>query len=394
MKKSDGDRTEYWLQEGQETVIVLLHGIGAKDPKNYWRQFLHVLRHDLIMKDFGIFVWKYPTHTKSSWLSNFTKSVEQGSIVETAPTIKRLGEAWKTTYATQFSTYKNVILVCHSMGGLVVKSWIIDTLKNQESTALEQLLHISFYATPHNGAPITLLASWNDQLQDMKMNAPFIEEVSKQWHDRVVAWKGKAIEPEDQRSNRYIPHLVIAGLSDQVVPAHYATIEGIELKTVPGDHAQVIQPIDEQDTRYQIWRNAVQNALSAAPYLRAVVEAWVGKKLDEAKIEKLTRLATDSSLAQEQIATIEREVMGDTKEEIWTSQIALEHLEQYLREVERAYAKMGLYMQLNEESEAHLTGLVSSLDLDTHDAANIERAVMGCTRNAALSMYRFTHFSL
>src|SRR5205807_7283071 len=98
----------------------------------------------------------------------------------------------------------------------------------------------------------------------------------------------------------------------------------------------------------------------AAPYLRAVVEAWVGKKLDEAKIEKLTRLASDMSLAQEQIATIEQEVMGDTKEEIWAQQVADEHQEQYRREVEKAYAKMGSYMLLNEESEAHLTRLVGS----------------------------------
>src|SRR5438876_4590459 len=176
MKNIVVDRTEYWQKEGQETVIVLLHGIGgAKDPENYWRQFLNVLQRDPIMKDFGVFVWKYPTHTKPGRLSNFTKSVEQGSIVETVPTIERLGEAWKTTYSTQFSAYKNVILVCHSMGGLVVKSWIIDILDSQGSMALEKLLHISFYATPHNGAPIATLTNWNNQLQDMKINSPFIK---------------------------------------------------------------------------------------------------------------------------------------------------------------------------------------------------------------------------
>ncbi len=390
MKNIVVDRTEYWLKEGQETAIVLLHGIGAIDPENYWRQFLKILLHDPIMKDFGVFVWKYPTHTNPGGLSNLVQSIKRRTGVGTAPTIKRLGEAWKTTYSTQFSAYKNVILVCHSMGGLVVKSWIIDTLDSQGSTALEQLLHISFYATPHNGAPIATLINWNHQLQDMKINAPFIKRVSEHWHNQVVAWKGQVIEPEDHRynCNRYIPHLVIAGLNDEMVPAYCATIQGIELTTVQGDHSQVIQPINEHDTRYKVWRDAVQNSLSAAPYLRAVVEAWVGKKLDEAKIEKLTRLASDISLAQEQIATIEREVMGDTKETIWACQVAHEHQEQYRREVEKAWAKK----QLNRESAAYLTGLVDSLDLDRDKAATIEREVMGDTKEEALRQYIITHF--
>jgi hypothetical protein len=43
MKDIDRDRTEYWLREGRETVIVLLHGIGARDPKDYW-QFQALLK--------------------------------------------------------------------------------------------------------------------------------------------------------------------------------------------------------------------------------------------------------------------------------------------------------------------------------------------------------------
>ena len=109
--------------------------------------------------------------------------------------------------------------------------------------------------------------------------------------------------------------------------------------------------------------------------------------MDEAKIEKLTRLASDISLAQEQIATIEREVMGDTKEAIWARQVAHEHQEQYRREVEKAWAKK----ELNTESKAYLTGLVDSLDLDREEAATIERAVMGNTKEARWERYRIIH---
>ncbi len=185
---------------------------------------------------------------------------------------------------------------------------------------------------------------------------------------------------------------------------------------------------------------------SVDTYRRAVAEAWVGKKLDEAKIEKLTRLASDISLAQEQIAAIEREVMGDTKEAICSRQVAREHqkryrgevkaawasqltrekviflsglmstlglsqeeaatierkvmgdvkeaiwarqvaYEQYLSEVEKAWANK----KLNEESVAYLTGLVGSLDLDREEATTIERAVMGDTKEAIWRRYQISH---
>ena len=76
------------------------------------------------------------------------------------------------------------------MGGLVfVNFWIIDTLEQRQSKTLETLRHITFYATPHNGAPITTLANWNKQLKDMQLDSPLIEDIGNRWHEHVVAWK-------------------------------------------------------------------------------------------------------------------------------------------------------------------------------------------------------------
>jgi len=86
----------------------------------------------------------------------------------------------------------------------------------------------------------------------------------------------------------------------------------------------------------------------------------------------LSGLMSTLGLSQEDAATIEQEVMGDTKEAIW-----------YRKEVEKAWANK----QLNRESAAYLTRLVGNLDLDRDDAAAIEREVMGCTKEAALNTY-------
>lgn len=257
--------TDGWIRHGQGKVIALLHGIGARDVLGYWQPFLKVLQNDSELESFGLFVWKYPTHLEPSWWRNLFDSVKRKTLRESAPRIKLLGQVWNSTYQTQFGRYQDVFLICHSMGGLVVKSWISDTLGQGESTHLNTLRHIAFYATPHEGAPVTDVASWNNQLKEMQRESPFIEELGRVWYDRVVHWKAQALDSSTARYNRYIPHLVVAGMSDAVVPQRWAEIRGMRLTLVEGDHSQVIRPGNASDIRYQVWLDDVKKVLKEAP---------------------------------------------------------------------------------------------------------------------------------
>jgi hypothetical protein len=249
---------EHWIRPGQRRAIALLHGIGAEDPQRYWQAYLNVLIGDPALQDCGIFVWKYPTHIGVGPIHDALSTLNKRTIRQTAPEIRLLGAVWDTTYRAQFSEYEEVYLICHSMGGLVVKSWVIDALESGQSEDLQALRHIAFYATPHNGAPIDTLARWNKQLRNMQLNSPFIADTGRRWHNRVVAWKDRQLSSDDAKYNCYIPHLVIAGVQDQVVPETSASIQGMHLTVVPGDHSQCIQPPTSRDTRYKTWRDAVE----------------------------------------------------------------------------------------------------------------------------------------
>jgi len=253
--------TEQWIRPGQGKVIALLHGIGAESALDYWDKFLQVLQTDEKLRDFGLFVWKYPTHLEPSLYRNFFDSVRGATLRESTPHIRVLGGAWNATCQTQFADYRDVILICHSMGGLVVKSWIIDTLEKGQSHRLDSVRHIAFYATSHEGAPVATLASWNKQLKDMQLDGPFIESLGQRWYEHVVAWQEKPLDASTRLYNRYIPHLVIAGANDNVVPLRSASIRGMDTTLVIGDHSQVIQPQDASDTRYKAWREDMQKAL-------------------------------------------------------------------------------------------------------------------------------------
>ena len=129
------ERTEYWIRRGQHKAIALLHGIGAGDPRQYWSAYLALLQADPALQEYGLFVWKYPTHRRPGLLSNLASSANRKTLRQTAPDIALLGALWDTTYRAQLSGYDEVFLICHSMGGLVIKAWIIDTLEQGQATA-------------------------------------------------------------------------------------------------------------------------------------------------------------------------------------------------------------------------------------------------------------------
>src|SRR5947209_24097 len=112
---------ELWIRQehaaSSRKVIAFIHGIGAGDPGEYWRQFIKVLKSDTnaLVRDFDIFVWGYSTHRWPGGVENFLSSIIQKTLLEAAPGIKRLAGAWDATYQAQFRDYREVVLICHSM---------------------------------------------------------------------------------------------------------------------------------------------------------------------------------------------------------------------------------------------------------------------------------------
>lgn len=245
-------------------AVVFIHGIGARDPQEYWKQFTEVLLRDTqaFTRDIDVYVWGYPTNTGPKWLIDFIHSLSRKTLVDATPAIVRLGNLWRSTYQAQFSDYQYIGLVCHSMGGLLVQSWITDVLEEGQSSELDHLRHIAFYSTPHSGAPIAGV-SLNDQLEGMTVTSDFVGRTRRRWHDHIVKWKDLQLKPEDSLYNRYIPHLVLSGINDQVVPRNFAEIVGMPCRDVDGNHTTLIQPVSVNDTRYKIWRNEFEKILSS-----------------------------------------------------------------------------------------------------------------------------------
>ena len=118
-------------------------------------------------------------------------------------------------------------------------------------------------------------------------------------------------------------------------------------------------------------------------YREDVESMWADRQLNRSEMRWLDNRAEELGLSMSDASTIEREVIGDTKEEILErSKHAAEEeaaKQRYREAVETAW--MG--EKLSKEEAQRLNALASQLSLGT-DAADIEREVMNDTVQAIL----------
>ncbi|HEU5379377.1 MAG TPA: hypothetical protein VFV38_28475 [Ktedonobacteraceae bacterium] len=113
-------------------------------------------------------------------------------------------------------------------------------------------------------------------------------------------------------------------------------------------------------------------------YRRVVEAAWVAKRLTREKVTSLSELANTLGLSQEEVAAIERAVMGNVKETILSYQEAGE--QQECRAIEAVRADK----QLTQEKVTSLSELASTLGLGQKEAETVESAAVGDGKKSLL----------
>lgn len=225
--------------EKVNTIVVFLHGfIGGeetwiKEDKN--KSLIDsVFKTGLKEKvDVGLFLY----HTKL--LEFFPKISRIGKLLNKKKATKNLAiESLSDLLSTQLkyrcTNYENIVLIGHSMGGLVAKRFILDDIKKNTTSKVK--LYISL-ATPHSGSDLATYGKSiisNCQVKDLAPLSSNINSLNQQW----VQCKS-------------LPKRFYAqGLSDDVVPK----ISGVSLdrdKIEPiysdDDHFSIIIPDNKDD---------------------------------------------------------------------------------------------------------------------------------------------------
>ena len=154
-----------------------------------------------------------------------------------------------------FEDHQRVVFVGHSMGGIVVRQFL---LTNRDRFSKVAMLY--FYATPTNGAELAEVASkisLNPQLRSLfpLERNDFLQSVASGW----LAWT------ETRRIPSYCAYETLPTLGTLVVSIGSATaLCNQESDALSATHIDIVKPRDRGDPRYTRFATALRTVLAAA----------------------------------------------------------------------------------------------------------------------------------
>jgi pimeloyl-ACP methyl ester carboxylesterase len=258
--------------QSKKKAVVFVHGIfgdgrstwTSGDGKTYWPDLLGA---DSQFADADVVVKSY----KSSGVSNSVQTIA-GSLA--------------TDLAGVFSSHTEVIFICHSLGGLIVKELLLDNPQYAKKVPF-----VVFYATPGGGSFVARFASIfsdNPLLQEMSNagDEKFLVDLENRWRGanlasihRYCAYELLKMQPHDLRT------IVVGGASgaDQKllgfvggifvvdpISATYACDSGAPFTGIAANHVGIVKPSGRTDPIYTLFANyystnGLQTASNAQP---------------------------------------------------------------------------------------------------------------------------------
>lgn len=214
--------------KNNKNLIIFIHGLFGSDKT--WKNIEGNKLYDLLYNensikdnyDIGEFTYKSKLVSKISIFKKNNLS------------IKEISESFKSEIDIVAKNYENIILIGHSMGGLIAKQYLIDNLKNNKIK-----VYISL-ATPHKGSGLANYLKYynHNQIQDLIKNNDYLMELNRQWIS----------------SNDFLPECYyFYGSYDKIVPKESAIpdpiVDSKYIKSFFYDHNK-ISKIDKNSTLF------------------------------------------------------------------------------------------------------------------------------------------------
>lgn len=101
------------IVSSNKSLLVFVHGVGG-DPNKTWKSFFRVLKADKVLGDWDVLNYGYGGTPLIGFGKSTTLETEAKKFVS-------------TLNLNDISNYKNMVIVAHSVGGLLVQRAILDS---------------------------------------------------------------------------------------------------------------------------------------------------------------------------------------------------------------------------------------------------------------------------
>ena len=233
---------------GGKSLAIFVHGINADHTS--WDPLFGLMDGDAAMK--AAFDWKafpYDSKPLHGLLDIRYRIPDYDDITQHL-------DQYITANFT--ASYRQLFLVGHSQGGLILQAWLEKVLTGDRGESLKRLREVVFISTPTLGS--ALLSPLR------KVVFSFIhdpQEASLRVFDSEVAKARRYVEEHvDQASTRDASHCPVPivsfwGGEDNVVAAASAQASFGTTLEIEGHHSSVLQPEDRNDERYTLITSAL-----------------------------------------------------------------------------------------------------------------------------------------
>jgi pimeloyl-ACP methyl ester carboxylesterase len=222
-----------------KVLAIFVHGLGGKryGKKSTWGNFPKYLFNDINTLDVALFQYR----TLFGRL-NIKKSIP----------IEKEAKIFAEIIRDELSGYQSIILLGHSMGGLLCKAAIYQLIQNNDQYTLSRIAGLFLLATPQLGSSKVpkFFSRFSSDFRVLKLHNKYINQVNSILEDNLLT-----NVVHDKSLKIVIPTwAILAGRDFWVDELSAGTgINSAQKKTVRGTHTEIVKPKDKKQDGMYIW---------------------------------------------------------------------------------------------------------------------------------------------
>jgi pimeloyl-ACP methyl ester carboxylesterase len=233
---------------GSKSLAIFVHGINADYTS--WDDLFKLMGEDPAMTSaFDWLPFKYQSKVFRGLLDIRSRIPDYDDITQEL-------DQFITIEFT--STYKQLFLVGHSQGGLIIQSWLAKVLSENRGESLKSVREILFICTPTLGSDLAsplrkIVFSFirDPQEERLRVLNSDVAKTRRFVEERVVQTYTR------DATHCPVPIVSIWGAEDNIVTAAAAQASFDSILVMDGHHSSVLKPEDRNDTRYKLITSAL-----------------------------------------------------------------------------------------------------------------------------------------
>ena len=245
--------------------VIFIYGFG--NDSTCWNIFRNFLEQEPFYDKLKIEAFDYNTGIIIPFPFNYVlkKIIQLNNIIcTTTKNIKSINfcaELLATDMFNKFYGIKNVLIVCHSMGGLIARKYLMDHITKHQ-TKYFNVKSLLMYATPNTGTDILkilkdrtrlgFIISKNKQLSDLSPDSLFLSDLNNDWFNYIELSKLNVYNAVAEDDNL---------VNSEAIESYWGRYEDGFRPVTQTNHHSIIRPVRNTDTSYIILKNEISKCL-------------------------------------------------------------------------------------------------------------------------------------